>query len=778
MKATTNGIDRFTHGATCPVCGGTEDEDPRGNGTRCHGFIGDGYIHCTREEFASGCKFHTGSQTYSHRLKGKCRCGTKHNPGDVPNGKPKTAKAKKPKTLVDFAHPVAIYPYEEPDGSAVRFQVRRLNVLDPAGKVVDKSFRPYRPSGKGGWLLGMGQVETIPYRLPQLLAADPDEPVWICEGEKDVDNLRALGLVATCNPGGAGKWLDRYSEFLRGRTCHVPPDNDRAGREHAQQVAQSLQGVAAGVKVVELPGLPPKGDVSDFLATGGTVDQLDDLAHETPEWKPSGGGTGPQVEQVKVYESADDPHRLGRLFLKSREIDGKPTVVYHRGEFHVWEGSAYRPLPDHEVNASVVSLVKREFDRLNPLDVKAWEKRGCKDRKGMECPPPVVRKVGTRLTGDIAQALRGETLLPGTVDPPAWLIDNPPFPASDVLPTANALVHLPSFVEEKAGAIAKPTPGFFCPYALDYGFDADAETPVAWAQFLASVWPDDVEAIETLQEWLGYLLTLDTSHQKIGLFIGPRRSGRGTISRLISKLIGAANVASPTFSGLASHFGASCLIGKPVAIVGDARQSKKSDWAIALERLLMISGEDAIEIDRKNRPSWTGRLPTRITLISNELPTFLDQSGALASRFLLLRFTESFLGKEDKQLDAKLHAELPGILLWAIEGWKRLRARGHFLQPKSGQGLIDQFRDYSSPVGAFVREMCEVKAGNVIQRSDLFQAWRDWCIEKNREPGTADAFGRSLWTTCPHLGTTQPRDAQGKKYRAYEGIKLKPGPVY
>jgi len=376
------------------------------------------------------------------------------------------------------------------------------------------------------------------------------------------------------------------------------------------------------------------------------------------------------------------------------------------------------------------------------------------------------------LIGDIALAIGSETLLSGTVEPPAWLIENPPFPAVDALPTLNALVHLPGYVEGKPGAIVKPTPDFFCPYALDYGFNSKAPEIDALHKFLTSVWPADGESYLALQEWLGYLLTLDKSQHKMALLIGPPRSGRGTICRLIRKLIGASNVASPTLSGLATQFGAECLIGKPVAIIGDARQSNRSDWAVALERILGITGDDSMTIDRKNKTAWTGDLTTRLILVSNELPKFPDQSGAIATRPLVFKFTESFLGREDKDLDAKLEAELPSILLWAIEGWKRLHQRGHFLQPSAGKDLIDQLRDLSSPVGAFVRERCEIKAGNQVARSNLFKVWKDWCADKNREPGSEDTFGRNLRAVCPYLGMTQPYDAQGKRYRAYEGIGL------
>lgn len=424
------------------------------------------------------------------------------------------------------------------------------------------------------------------------------------------------------------------------------------------------------------------------------------------------------------------------------------------------------------MNRLIAKTAKQEFDRLNPIEVKAWEDRGRKDRRGRECDPPKVRKVGTHLIGDIALAIGSETLLSGRVDPPVWLIDNPPFPAANVLPTLNALVHLPSYVEGKAGAIVKPTADFFCPYALDYGFNPKAPEPHELALFLTSVWPKDGESFLAFQEWLGYLLTLDKSQHKMALLIGPPRSGRGTICRLIKKLIGASNVASPTLSGLATQFGAECLIGKPVAIIGDARQSNRSDWAVALERILGITGDDSMTIDRKNRTAWTGDLTTRLILVSNELPRFPDQSGAIATRPLIFKFTESFLGREDKALDAKLEAELPSILLWAIEGWKRLRQRGSFLQPSAGKDLIDQLRDLSSPVGAFVREKCEVKAGNLVARSELFQAWKDWCADRNRVAGNDATFGRNLAAAHPHLGFTQPYDKQGKRYRAYEGIKL------
>jgi putative DNA primase/helicase len=130
-------------------------------------------------------------------------------------------------------------------------------------------------------------VKLVLYRLPDLLVADPSLPRFIAEGEKDCDNLARLGLVATCNPMGGGKWhVVTSHDPLRDHHVVVLPDNDDTGRNHAQQVARSLWGEAASIKVLELPGLPDKGDVTDWLAQGHTREELLALAESAPEWEP------------------------------------------------------------------------------------------------------------------------------------------------------------------------------------------------------------------------------------------------------------------------------------------------------------------------------------------------------------------------------------------------------------------------------------------------------------------------------------------------------------
>ncbi|MGI8854452.1 MAG: AAA family ATPase [Thermomicrobiales bacterium] len=258
---------RFSRDNPCPVCRGYSGAT-RGVGKRCYGFRSeDGrFAYCTREEWsADALRFDADAGAWVHdltRAPGTGRGGYSTRDGvhlRVPSPAPPPAS-------------VTLYDYHDADG-VLCFQVVRYP---------DKRFVQRRPDGKGGWLYNLDGVARVLYRLPQLLAADPLAPVFLPEGEKDVNSLRALGLVATTNPGGAGKWRAEYTAALAGRHVVILPDNDEKGREHARAVADALAGVAASVTILTLPDLPPKGDVTDWLNAGGSADALSTLAAQAP----------------------------------------------------------------------------------------------------------------------------------------------------------------------------------------------------------------------------------------------------------------------------------------------------------------------------------------------------------------------------------------------------------------------------------------------------------------------------------------------------------------
>ena len=178
------------------------------------------------------------------------------------------------------ATPWITYDYRDEAGTLL-FQVCRTGGTPP--------FVQRRPNGTD-WIFSLGKTRRVLYRLPQLLGADASEPVFICEGEKDADNLARLGLVATTNPGGAGKWRGEFSINLKGRDCVILPDNDEAGRSHARKVARALDGLARSVIELPLPGLGAKEDVSDWIARGGTAEALRALAAAVAPTQPAPSG--------------------------------------------------------------------------------------------------------------------------------------------------------------------------------------------------------------------------------------------------------------------------------------------------------------------------------------------------------------------------------------------------------------------------------------------------------------------------------------------------------
>jgi hypothetical protein len=221
--------------------------------------------------------------------------------------------------------PEAIYPYRNAQGR-VLFEVLRFP---------GKDFRQRRPdpSRPGAYVYNLDGVSRVPYRLPELLQADPLAVVFIVEGEKDAGNLSRLGEVATTNPGGTGNsrlWeTTSFWEPLRGRDVAILPDNDEPGRKHADRVARAVQGYARSVKVLSLPALPAKGDVSDWIRTGGTRERLAALVTACPPWVPpvtsSTTDTQPNENEEETGQKKSQTQRLLELASAKIELFRTPT---------------------------------------------------------------------------------------------------------------------------------------------------------------------------------------------------------------------------------------------------------------------------------------------------------------------------------------------------------------------------------------------------------------------------------------------------------------------
>ena len=379
----------------------------------------------------------------------------------------------------------------------------------------------------------------------------------------------------------------------------------------------------------------------------GTVDATcqSDIAVERDTTR---AAESPFGKQKKVNAKNLDPATVAARLIANLTSNEKNLIFWH-GESYVYaDGSHYRPLASSELRGMVVRCINERYSRLT-----------------------------TGITANVIDQVKAMTLISGTIEHCTWLWpQNNDWPADEIVVAANGHLRLttigPGVPRDEWWR--RSTPRFFNLNALDFSVVNDAPLPVGWLNFLDQLWPNDSQSIATLQEWFGYILGGDTSLQKIMLIVGPKRSGKGTIARVLAALVGRYNVAGPTLASLAGNFGLSPLLHKPLAIISDARLSGRVDQSVIVERLLSISGEDALTIDRKFLDPVTCALPTRLMIFSNELPRLGDSSGAMSSRLIVLRLTESFFGRENTALTGQLLPELPGIFLWSIEGWRRLRS--------------------------------------------------------------------------------------------------------
>lgn len=194
-----------------------------------------------------------------------------------PQTTPPPRKLQPPRS--NLGTPTQIYPYQD-ENKILKYQILRYDSKE------GKTFLCRRPdlSQVNPWIYNLEGCQAIPYRLPEILeAVQNGSLIIIVEGEKDVETLRRNGFVATCNHGGAGNWKQEFSRFFKGGKVVVIPDNDERGMDHSREVIRCLHPVVSTIKVLELPHLPPKGDVSDWLLCHSLTDLHNQISLLLPD---------------------------------------------------------------------------------------------------------------------------------------------------------------------------------------------------------------------------------------------------------------------------------------------------------------------------------------------------------------------------------------------------------------------------------------------------------------------------------------------------------------
>lgn len=370
-------IHHRNRGSSCPLCGGW-DTLRRGHGERCGGRHNDEICLCT--QIPAGTRAPNAGGEYLHLLTRPCECGQEHTSAQLARKTPVVRLVpKKPARLsprLPEKHPetgaprTARYDYTSAEGTLCYVVLR-------FGTGAEKTFLQFAPEG-AYWSPSTKHVAKTLYRLPELLATDPARPVYIPEGEKDVDRLVSSGLVATTNAEGAGAWarIADAPELLRGRHVIILEDNDQAGRDRTTAIAASLEDSAASVRVIRFSSIPEKSDVSDWLDAGGNILDLGTMAE--PIERAAGSGAG-GTETLGITPRSGDSGECSHCAELEREILLKDDLIASLkranqaagGRFGQWRDvHTQKGLKDSV--KTTMAYVEREFEADRPEDADGF----------------------------------------------------------------------------------------------------------------------------------------------------------------------------------------------------------------------------------------------------------------------------------------------------------------------------------------------------------------------------------------------------------------------
>lgn len=434
-----------------------------------------------------------------------------------------------------------------------------------------------------------------------------------------------------------------------------------------------------------------------------------------------------------MLPSPREPMRVARVLAPHY---ARP-LTWWRGDFYQWMGTHWEMVAEPEV----IQWIYQVTENATYLGANT---------KG-EPEPKAWAPTRTRV-GDVTHAL-GHGVLQRTE------------PAEQVMALANGVL--------RGRRLEAHTSDRFNLTALPFEYDPEAACP-EWHKFLDSTLPGDRLTQDFLAEWMGYVLSGRTDMQKMAVLIGPRRSGKGTATRVLEAMVGPTGYAAPTMAGLGGSFGLASLIGKSLAVMGDVRWTSKHVIE-AVPVLLGIVGRDGFTVARKHRDDWVGQLPARVMLVSNDAPSFTDASNALSGRMVYASFEHSFYGREDLGLEARLMQELPGILNWALDGLDRLTLQGHFSQSSASMEVRSEVDRDSSPVTAWVEDRCVLDPTSEMTLDALLESYMQWITSQRMGLSpSAGRLSRELRSAFGDKGVTIVRKnlPRGGRYQSVTGIRV------
>lgn len=643
---------------------------------------------------------------------------------------------------------VAHYDYVDAAGRLL-FQVVRF---EPGFDGEKKTFRRRQPvregmdlrgrqvSEDGRWVYDTRGVAQVLYRVPDVLrAVKSGELVFVVEGEKDADNLAGLGLVATTNAGGADKWMPCYTDALEGADVVVLPDNDEPGRKHADRVSWALRGRARSVRVVMLPGLPEKGDVSDWLAAGGTKEQLLALVEMAP------------VGRFALTDAGNAERFVGRHGHDVRYL----RYGQASGEWLVWDGQRWATDLRGEVTRRAIETVRSIYVEASKEGDEERRKRLVAHAlRGESC-----RAVTAMVT--LARDLGGMSVVPDEFDTDPWLLNTPTGVVD--LRTGEQRVH------RREGMMRRMTRA---------GYDPGCGAP-RWVQFLLEVFGGDEALAWYVERVLGYALTGLTTERKLWICYGSGRNGKSTLLEIVGELLGdyAVTLRSDVLILDEGRPGQptdlSELPGARYVSTQETQEGRRLDEARVK---LLTGGVDTLRARHLYKEEFSFKPQFKLFMATNAKPAIRGVDEGIWDRIRLIPFEVRFSDDPQEQaagalpldpmLPDKLRAEAPGILARLVRACLDWQAHG-LQEPERVRVSTAGYRVEQDVLGGFLDARCVLEEGATVGARALYSAYCEWCEWAGEKAVSQQAFGRRLGK---RRGIQSVRRSAGV---VYVGLRLK-----
>ena len=584
------------------------------------------------------------------------------------------------------------YDYNNEDGNLL-YQVCRLK---------GKEFRQRRPDGNGGWIWNLTNVTPVPYRLPEIIKEGKSKTIIIVEGEKDANNLVKLGFVATCNSGGAGKWKPEFKKYFKSTKVVIISDNDTPGKKHAEKIARSLYGTAKEIRILELPGLPNKGDVSDFLENGGDRDKLIELAKKAPRWKPTA-----QVNEDIEFRRTEggNSERMVYYFKNQIRYNFKPL-----NRWFIWESTRWALDNGNKVYEYSDKTVKRMYEEALQYDDES--ERSTLSKWAAQSDTAQKKKNMVFLTSTNQSIV----IDIGNFDKHHWLLN-----------TLNCTLDLSN------GEIVEGehNPNDYITKIAPVNYDPSSKCP-KWIKFIDEIFNGDDELIVFVQRAVGYSLIGDTSEQCLFFCYGSGKNGKSVFLKTLEMLFGDYFYKAPNEMIIQNKNNTipsdiAGMRGKRLVITSEIEDNRRLNES----RIKDLTGGDRITA-RKLYGDWFDFDPThKLWIYGNHKPAIHGDDKGIWRRLKIIPFTVTISDEKQVPMHYLLDSfsnELSGILNWALNGYLQHFERG-LRVPDTVSKATSEYRSEMDVIGNFLNEHCIKDQNKSILSKILWNKYKEWANE-------------------------------------------------